>query len=145
MTLKSVVLPAPLGPISPVTQPGSAVRSTPLTATLPRKRTVTASTESWATSAHRPGQRLECLVHLADVGGGERAGDADPLERERLRLRDILGPAVAQVQRELRTQHEQAELDDRERIVLDRPRRAEQVDDHHGDGRQRDGALLLPH
>src|SRR3546814_3050073 len=41
MVLKSVVLPAPFGPMSPVTVPGCTVSETSLTATCPPKRTLT--------------------------------------------------------------------------------------------------------
>src|SRR3954465_13097825 len=46
MTLKSVVLPAPFGPIRPVIVPGSTEKLAPLTAVTPPKRTVTSSTSS---------------------------------------------------------------------------------------------------
>src|SRR5207302_7726570 len=46
MTLNVVVLPAPLGPMSPVTYPTSASRSTPWTAWMPPKRTSTSLTRS---------------------------------------------------------------------------------------------------
>src|SRR5205807_8256314 len=45
MTLNSVVLPAPLGPMRPVTRPGSAARSTSWRAMTPPKRTLTSSTD----------------------------------------------------------------------------------------------------
>ena len=41
MTLNSVVLPAPLGPISPVTMPGSARSDTSESAATPPKWTLT--------------------------------------------------------------------------------------------------------
>src|SRR5262245_5957605 len=46
MIEKSVVLPAPLGPISAVMQPSRAARDAPLTANSPPKRQVTRSTTS---------------------------------------------------------------------------------------------------
>src|SRR5256885_7436002 len=65
MTLNIVVLPAPLGPMSAVTVPGSTANCAPLTAVTPPKRTVTSSTSSkaapsasgelrsgWATDSH---------------------------------------------------------------------------------------------
>src|SRR5437588_4724139 len=53
IALKSVVLPAPLGPIRPTTSPRLTLSETSSRATSPRKRTVTALTSSWATSVHR--------------------------------------------------------------------------------------------
>src|ERR1700744_5725090 len=44
MTLNNVVLPAPLGPIRPVTAPASARRETPERAATPPKWTLTSST-----------------------------------------------------------------------------------------------------
>ena len=83
MTLNSVVLPAPFGPISPVTAPGSArSRSTFASAMLPPKRTVTPRTSSSAAIARRRVARsAEFGVEPADVVVGERPVDADPLER----------------------------------------------------------------
>src|SRR5215470_15215492 len=46
MTLKSVVLPAPLGPMMPTISPGAARRETSRTAVSPPKRLVTASSSS---------------------------------------------------------------------------------------------------
>src|SRR5687767_10171139 len=48
MTLKSVVLPAPFGPISPVIVPVSSARETLSSATIASKLRVTRSTESRA-------------------------------------------------------------------------------------------------
>ena len=48
-TLKSVVLPAPFGPIRPVIVPSSAANETSSSATIPPNRSVTSSTESKAT------------------------------------------------------------------------------------------------
>src|SRR5690349_4846812 len=88
IALNSVVLPAPLGPMSPVIRPGS-------TATWPPKRTVTSSTSSSAMQLHLA--HVQHGVERAHVFGGERTGDADPLERrvvdfafERLRLLEPL-------------------------------------------------------
>src|ERR1051325_7640247 len=52
MTLNSVVLPAPLGPMSPVTRPGSAVSSTSCRAITPPKRTLTSSTDRSDNAVH---------------------------------------------------------------------------------------------
>src|SRR3954468_971836 len=79
ITLNSVVLPAPFGPMSPVTWPGAADSETSSTATLPPKRTMTSSTSSCAIQLHIA--HAERGVDLANVLGSERTGDADPLER----------------------------------------------------------------
>src|SRR4051794_26721415 len=52
--LKNVVLPAPLGPISPTIAPSSIVKSTLLTATRPPKRLV----NPWTTSRSVIGDRV---------------------------------------------------------------------------------------
>ena len=46
MQLKSVVLPAPFGPISPTIWPGATSKDTPSSATMPPKRTQTSCTRS---------------------------------------------------------------------------------------------------
>ncbi len=46
MTLKTVVLPAPFGPIRPATTPRSTLKETPSSATMPPNRNVTSRTES---------------------------------------------------------------------------------------------------
>src|SRR5262249_4346907 len=77
--LKSVVLPAPFGPIRPVTMPASAATSTSSSATCPPKRTVTPRHSRSAISVHL--REAELAVELLDVFGGEGTVDADPLER----------------------------------------------------------------
>src|SRR3954447_21764758 len=62
MTLNSVVLPAPFGPISPMTELSSTSNVAPLTATTPPKRTCTSSTSSRANG---------CLQAAARTGGEE--------------------------------------------------------------------------
>src|SRR3954468_5134213 len=52
MTLNNVVFPAPLGPIRPVTRPGSAARSTSWRAMTPPKRTLTSSTDRSDNAIH---------------------------------------------------------------------------------------------
>src|SRR3954447_7392012 len=52
MTLNSVVLPAPFGPMRPVIEPGSADSDASLTAVMPPKRTVTPVTSSKAMAGH---------------------------------------------------------------------------------------------
>src|SRR5437763_15341531 len=61
MTLNSVVLPAPLGPMSPVTRPAAASRSIPARALTPPKRTSTASTRN-----------SDRVLHLLGLGGARR-------------------------------------------------------------------------
>src|SRR5437660_12280011 len=79
MTLNSVVLPAPFGPIRPVMRLASAASATSLTATSPPKRTVTPLTSRSAIRAHdREGEHA---VHHDDVLGDERLRHAEPLER----------------------------------------------------------------
>src|SRR2546429_2261862 len=63
MTLNSVVLPAPLGPMSPVTRPAAASRSIPARALTPPKRTSTASTRN-----------SDRILHLLGLGGAPRGG-----------------------------------------------------------------------
>src|SRR5258708_12545757 len=46
MQLKSVVLPAPFGPIRPTMRPGATSKETPSRATMPPKRTATSCTRS---------------------------------------------------------------------------------------------------
>jgi hypothetical protein len=50
ITLKAVVFPAPFGPIRPTISPGSAVKETPSSATIPPKRFVTFSTSRRGTA-----------------------------------------------------------------------------------------------
>src|SRR3954470_9841477 len=53
MTLNSVVLPAPLGPIRPVMWPACAVNETSVTALMPPKRTATSRTSRTSSVARR--------------------------------------------------------------------------------------------
>src|SRR5499427_5536416 len=71
MTLKRVVLPAPLGPMMPTISPGAARRETSRTAVSPPKRLVTASSSSIAA----PG--AEALAEPADQSLGDEAHDDD--------------------------------------------------------------------
>src|SRR4051794_15707343 len=80
ITLKSVVLPAPLGPMRPVMRPAGALNDTLSTARLPPNRTTTPSTSSWAMQLHVA--HAERGVHRAHVGIGEGPGDPEPLERD---------------------------------------------------------------
>src|SRR5262245_25081335 len=89
ITLKSVVLPAPFGPMRPVTAPSDAVRSTPSSAVLPPNRTVTPRTSS---SALRDIVKIhlvhtECAVDLAKLLVVPGFGDAEPFERHALDAR----------------------------------------------------------
>src|SRR2546421_10400428 len=61
MTLNSVVLPAPFGPMSPVTRPSSTSRSTPWRACTPPKRTSTSWTSSNANARHLLANRVRNL------------------------------------------------------------------------------------
>ena len=76
MTLNSVVLPAPFGPIRPVTSPGSAERLTPSSATLPPKRTVTSRTSSdgapASDAAARSGAHRAAPLRSPRAGGRAR-------------------------------------------------------------------------
>ena len=73
--LKIVVLPAPLGPMSPVMVPGGAWRLTSLTATRPPKRTVRPSTSRFAGSVIRVLTTTPPPVDRAGLppGGARRA------------------------------------------------------------------------
>src|SRR5215468_1214238 len=71
MTLKSVVLPAPLGPMMPTISPGATPRETSRTAVNPPKRLVTASSSSIAA----PG--AEALAEPTDQALGDEAHDDD--------------------------------------------------------------------
>src|SRR5436305_4471706 len=73
ITLNSVVLPAPLGPIKPVIEPGSALRCASLTAVMPPNLTVTPMASSNAMTGH--------LLF------GNGFGFADPHRRRRRRER----------------------------------------------------------
>src|SRR3954468_22982615 len=86
MTLNNVVLPAPFGPMRPVTKPGRAEMLTPSSATLPPKRTVTSRTSSEgggpfgavATSGHTVELRSahrELSVELVGIVVVPRFGD----------------------------------------------------------------------
>src|SRR6266550_4182851 len=63
MTLNSVVLPAPLGRMRPVTRPAAASRSIPARALTPPKWTSTASTRN-----------SDRVLHLLGLGGARRPG-----------------------------------------------------------------------
>src|SRR3984893_9176823 len=71
MTVKSVVLPAPLGPMMPRISPGAARRLTSFTAVRPPKRLVTASSSSIASHRAQP------LPDPADQALGHEAHDHD--------------------------------------------------------------------
>src|SRR5690606_27002547 len=84
ITLKQVVLPAPLGPIRPVIRPGSTAKDAWSTAVTPPNWTTTSSTSSSATDCH-----LLLLV------AGPRADEVvvrGPLGCRRLRHRPRLAP-----------------------------------------------------
>ena len=93
MTLNSVVLPAPLGPMSPVTVPGSTSIETSSRATLPPKRTLHVDgLKQWherallvvhGVATGRPRRRGRGVLHGDAVVLGERPVDADELGRRR--------------------------------------------------------------
>jgi hypothetical protein len=70
ITLNSVVLPAPFGPISVKTSPSRTSKLAPRTASTPPKLTVTSRTESSASVTRRP---------LCIVRGGSRSERRPPL------------------------------------------------------------------
>src|ERR1700676_3695331 len=87
ITLNSVVLPAPLGPIRPVTRPGSTSRVVSERATTPPKRTETRSADNSVifdlpvgddrAVGWPPGQfvgHIEHAIELSHLVGAERAG-----------------------------------------------------------------------
>src|SRR5437870_4441182 len=78
MTLNSVVLPAPFGPINPVIRPASAVSEASSSATLPPKRTLTPRTSSRGTDPYLV--ESEGAVDGDDPLGGPRRCDPHPLE-----------------------------------------------------------------
>src|SRR3954453_9041681 len=85
MTLKVVVLPAPLGPIRPVMWPAYAVMSALLTAVTPPKRTVTSSTDRTGTVSSTTGSASSLArdagkASLLEVGG-RRAPDRTSVAR----------------------------------------------------------------
>src|SRR5262249_29581671 len=71
MTLNSVVLPAPLGPMIPTISPGAARSETWRTAVSPPKRLVTASSSSIAARG------VQALTEPADQALGNEAHDDD--------------------------------------------------------------------
>src|SRR5207244_6135922 len=77
-TLNSVVLPAPFGPINPVTRPSSAESEASSSAMLPPKRTLTPRTSSRGTDPYLV--EGEGLVDGDDPLGRPRGGDPHPLE-----------------------------------------------------------------
>src|SRR5437763_15657430 len=79
MTLNNVVLPAPLGPMRPVTRPGSAVRATSCRATTPPKRTLTSSTERSDNALH-PLRDLDTRHALVRRGSPSPEADDDPAD-----------------------------------------------------------------
>src|SRR5713226_7516993 len=76
MTLKSVVLPAPLGPIRPTTSPASTVKETRSSATTPPKRTLSSRTSSSAISAqvYKPTSLRGHYARGSEGSGGPALG-----------------------------------------------------------------------
>ena len=96
MTLNSVVLPAPFGPIRPVTVAGSTLIETSSRATLPPKRTLQSMVSSSGMSGallvvhgrgdrDRHGVEAQRVLHGDAVVVGERPVDADELRRVSVR------------------------------------------------------------
>src|SRR5882672_3864398 len=77
-TLNSVVLPAPFGPIKPVTRPSSAESEASSSAMLPPKRTLTPRTSSRGTDPYLV--EGECTVDGDDALGCPRRCDPHPFE-----------------------------------------------------------------
>src|SRR5664280_315064 len=106
MTLNSVVLPAPFGPMSPVTVPASTVRLASLSAATPPKRTATPSTvRTWVpvavgagvvsacgtetlTPCRRPAEGGQRAVRIRQSGGGLDPGE---LEVDGIDAQDAVG------------------------------------------------------
>src|SRR6185436_6819000 len=110
MMANSVVLPAPLGPISAVMQPASAVNDARLTASRPPKRRETFSTRS--SSAMAPLRSAEVATHA-----GEQSRDAARRKRHdqhqhgainnQIEPRRMTGDQLGQLAE--RTHHQRAE------------------------------------
>src|SRR5438874_8229871 len=77
-TLNRVVLPAPFGPINPVTRPSSADSDASSSAMLPPKRTLTPRTSSRGTDPYLV--EGESMVDGGDPLGRPRGGDPHPFE-----------------------------------------------------------------
>src|SRR5438309_3075144 len=92
ITLNSVVLPAPLGPISPVTRPAPASRSTPDSAITPPKWTSTPSTRNTDRFLHLLGLGLR-RHHLGINASRLRTSRVQPADLGAQR-REPAGPAV---------------------------------------------------
>src|SRR4051812_20661391 len=123
MTLNSVVLPAPLGPITPTTSPGATVSETSSRAIRPPKRTVTPATSSaitlgWCARAAHSSWSCAKVEARAVVRGAQ--GEEDEMssgtlervadvraERERIllavheRLEEVVDAAVAAMRVEI--------------------------------------------
>ena len=99
ITLKTVVLPAPLGPISATSSPGSTPRSRPDSAVSPPKRTLSASSSRRSTARSRPArqprqielavaeQTLRPQQHARDQQ--QRVEDHAPLAHDRAAARAV--------------------------------------------------------
>src|SRR5439155_7180375 len=112
MTLNNVVLPAPLGPMRPVTRPGSAVRSTSCRAITPPKRTLTSSTDRSDNAVHllgdlvagdagvvcgpsaEPVDRPADLAHDPVRAAGDRHGSQAGAQERDVLDADVLGDDV---------------------------------------------------
>src|SRR6476659_1688448 len=147
MTLNSVVLPAPLGPMRPVIRPASAPSDTSSTARLPPNRTTMLSTSSSAIQIHLAQTQRD--VHRAHVVVGVRTRDADPLECElvavgRLVVRQPL-PCPAEELADRYRRDERDERGEERRPVVDAVGRAQHDDRRERDAEEREGDLRRPH
>src|SRR5947208_4372995 len=96
MTLNSVVLPAPFGPMSPVTRLAAASTSTPASAVTPPKRTSTASTRN--TDKVVPLLRLRHVLGRSPVADPSRHLGAEQHTADgRADRGQLIGPAVGVV------------------------------------------------
>src|ERR1051325_3154885 len=127
MTLKSVVLPAPFGPMRPVIVPGCTEKRASFTAVMPPKRTVMPSTWSRGTlvsGVPTDGHLLPREVGLDSRGPRPRLGRAllstENAERGTAELEEVAGDAVG-----LAGEKDRDDRDDDEAVGLNRRRRNE--------------------
>src|SRR3954453_3730444 len=106
ITLKQVVLPAPLGPIRPVIRPASAVKAAWSTAVTPPNWTTTSSTSSSDMRAHLLVLRaVRRAVRRAVLG--EARGDVLP-DRDLVERHGVLGTVVGPAARQRQHGHDRA-------------------------------------
>ena len=132
MTLKSVVLPAPFGPMRPVISTWRTSRSTSESARFPPNFTVTCfddeagrrqSCAQILEVAVESARETDAAIDLAQIVGGERRGRSRSSSSGTASSRDVVSgrasrepvPAGLTPWRPAARQHEQRERDDRER------------------------------